>query len=245
MEQTRKMKRDWTPMMDAWLKRREEQDLLIGFDRPMSLFGLSPQRVTDSIAASTEQITGIRRLPYDLRHSAAQRKADAGCSRLELAEFLMHHDIDTADAYIEMSPTQAEKINQALGLSPLFQSIDKALKNRSVNVDELLRLPADHQIGAAPHGHLIAGIGGCALGQSLCTKTPALACYECPKFMYLRDIRVHRAVRDAVRAIVQEFVTVDRTGRSSPAFLQLRQIIEGIEAIIDDLERNNEAEPAQ
>lgn len=245
MEQTRKMKRDWTPMMDAWLKRRGELDPGSEFDRPMSLFGLSPQRVTDSIAASTEQITGIRRLPYDLRHSAAQRKADAGCSRLELAEFLMHHDIDTANFYIDMSPTQAEKINQALGLSPLFQSIDKALKSRSVDVGELLRMPTDNQIGAAPHGHLIAGIGGCALGQSLCTKTPALACYECPKFMYLRDIKVHRAARDAVREIVQEFIAAGRTDRASPAFLQLRQTVEVIEAIIDDLERNSKAEPAQ
>src|SRR3546814_20380383 len=110
----------------------------------------------------------------------------------------MHSDIDTADAYIEMSPTQAEKINAALGLSPLFQAIDQALKNRSVDVDALLRMPADQQIGAAPHGHLIAGIGGCAIGQSACTKTPGPACSALQKFIYLWDADVHRAVRSPV-----------------------------------------------
>lgn len=34
MEQTRKMKRDWTPMMDEWLKRRAIFDPKLDFDRP-------------------------------------------------------------------------------------------------------------------------------------------------------------------------------------------------------------------
>src|SRR3546814_14069526 len=117
----------------------------------------------------------------------------------------MHSDIDTADAYIEMSPTQAEKINAALGLSPLFQAIDRALKNRSVDVDALLRMPADQQIGAAPHGHLIAGLGGCAIGQSACPKTPAPACYDCPKFMDLTAADDPRAAHDPVPPILPKF----------------------------------------
>ena len=236
LEQTRKMKREWTPMMKAWLVRRESLHPDRDFDRPGSLFGVTPQDVSSIVADLTTRITGVRRIPYDLRHSAAQRKADAGCSRLELAEFLMHHDIDTADAYIEMSPTQAEKINQALGLSPLFQAMDKALKSRSVNFDELRAMPPDQQIGAAPHGHLIAGIGGCSVGQSFCTKTPALACYECVKFMYLRDLDVHRAARKSVQEIIQEFIAAGRTDRTSPAFIQLRRVVETIDAIIEDLE---------
>lgn len=235
LEQTRKMKRDWTPMMAAWLTRRASLNPAVDFDRPNSLFGVSPSDITTIVAGKTEQITGVRRVPYDLRHSAAQRKADAGCSRIELAEFLMHQDIDTADTYIQMSPTQAEKINQALGLSPLFQAIDKALKARSVTLDELNDLPNDMQVGSAPHGHLIAGIGGCAIGQSFCTKTPALACYGCAKFMYLRDAAVHRAARDSVQQIVQEFVASGRTDRVSPAFMQLREVIEIIDAIVEDL----------
>jgi integrase len=236
MEQTRKMKRDWAPMMAEWLRRRSLHDPAVAFDRPNSLFGAAPPEITQIIAQSTERITGVRRVPYDLRHSAAQRKADAGCSRFELAEFLMHHDIDTADTYIEMSPTQAEKINQALGLSPLFQAIDKSLKSRSVSFEELNSLPHDQQVGAAPHGHLISGIGGCSVGQSFCTKTPALACYDCGKFMYLRDPEVHRSAREAVQKIVQEFVDAGRTDRASPAFLQLRNVLETIDAIVEELD---------
>lgn len=242
VEQTRKMKRDWTPMMAEWLRRREVDD--VPLDRPNSLFGASPHEITRIVALLTESITGVRRVPYDLRHSAAQRKADAGCSRFELAEFLMHHDIDTADAYIEMSPTQAEKINQALGLSPLFQAIDKSLKSRSVNVEELNNLPADQQVGSAPHGHLIAGIGGCSIGQSFCTKTPALACYDCSKFMYLRDPEVHRSARASVQKIIQEFVDTGPTDRVSPAFMQLRNVLETIDAIVEELEPDDDGGPA-
>lgn len=230
------MKRDWTPIFVKWLQQRQAIDRKVLFDREDSLFGISPHEVTLVVAELTEQITGIRRTPYELRHTAAQRKADAGCTRLELAEFLMHSDIDTADAYIEMSPTQAEKINAALGLSPLFQAIDTALKSRSVNIDELNKLPEDQQISGAPHGHLIAGIGGCAIGQSFCPKTPALACYDCHKFMYLREIAVHEAARDSIRSIVAEFVSTSKGDRVTPAYGQLRRVLDTIEAIIADLE---------
>lgn len=236
MEQTRKMKRDWTPMMSEWLKRRSTLNQLTDFDRPNSLFGVSPNEITQIVAAKTEGLTGVRRVPYDLRHSAAQRKADAGCSRVELAEFLMHHDIDTADAYIEMSPTQAEKINQALGLSPLFQAIDESVRARSVNLEQLHNLPEDMQIGGAPHGHTIVGIGGCSICQSFCTKTPSLACYCCGKFMYLRDAEVHRAVRGSVQEIVHEFVNAGRSDRVSPAYMQLRDVLENIDAIVEELD---------
>lgn len=235
-EQTRKIKRDWAPILVAWLRGREQLGPHIELDRKESLFGVSPGGITKIVGDLTESLTGIRRTPYELRHTAAQRKADAGCTRLELAEFLMHSDIDTADAYIEMSPTQAEKINAALGLSPLFQAIDKALKSRSVNIDELRKLPEDKQISGAPHGHLVAGIGGCAIGQSFCPKTPALACYDCHKFMYLRDVAVHKAARDSIRSIVTEFVGTSKGDNVTPAYGQLRRVLETIEAIITDLE---------
>src|SRR3546814_11799403 len=105
-------------------------------------------------------------------------------------------------------------------------------------------MPADQQIGAAPHGHLIAGIGGCAIGQSACTKTPALACYDCHKFMYLRDADVHRAARDSVRAIIQEFIEARRTDRTSPAYMQLLRVIETIAALIEALTHSKEHDEA-
>jgi integrase len=232
--QIRKMKRSWSPVFELWISSRDIAKISLDFDREDSLFGVSPQDISHIIARLTEDLTGIRRVPYDLRHTAAQRKADVGCSRVELAEFLMHSSIETSAAYIVMSPTQAEKINRALGHSPLMQALDAALKARSIDIDELLRLPADQQIGGAPHGRLIAGIGGCSLGQSFCTRTPALACYSCHKFMYLRDASVHEAARDSVREIVAEFID-ERTNPNSPAYAQLTGVIESIDAIITDL----------
>src|SRR3546814_12856809 len=96
-------------------------------------------------------------------------------------------------------------------------------------------MPADQQIGAAPHGHLNAGIGGCAIGQSACTKTPALACYDCHKFMYLRDADVHRAARDSVRSHIQEFIEARGTDRPSPASMQLPRVIETNPALLVEL----------
>jgi hypothetical protein len=54
--------------------------------------------------------------------------------------------------------------------------------------------------------------------------------------MYLRDAEVHRAARDSVQQIVQEFVASGRTDRVSPAFMQLREVVEIIDAIVEDLD---------
>jgi hypothetical protein len=89
----------------------------------------------------------------------------------------------------------------------------------------------------APNGHAIVGIGGCAIGQSFCTKTPALACYTCPKFMFLRDdVEVHRSALEAARHIVREFLEASPAGRNTPAFAQLRQTIEVMQAVIAEIE---------
>lgn len=236
LEQTRKMKRAWNPIFEKWLEWRSACNNRDRFDREDSLFGLSPDQISRRILEVTDGITGNPINAYRLRHSAAMRKADTGCSRLELAYFLMHSDVETANAYIEMSPTQAEKINSALGLSPLFQAIGSALKSRSVDHDSLLGLPDDNQISGAPHGHLIAGIGGCSGGVSACSRTPALACYDCHKFMYLRDRNVHVAARNSIRQIVTEFAEPN-AGAVAPAFGQLRRILDSVEAIISDLDQ--------
>jgi hypothetical protein len=174
-----------------------------------------------------------------MRHTAAQRLADVGANRLTIAEFLTHEDINTANAYIENSPAQAEIVNQALGQSPVFRRLDAEMKRRSISKSEHARLDPDNQVMDAPNGHPIVGIGGCAIGQSFCTRTPALACYTCPKFMFLRDdAEVHRNALAAARSIVCEFLDASPTGRNTPAFAQLRQTIEVVEAVIADIEED-------
>jgi hypothetical protein len=135
-----------------------------------------------------------------------------GANRLTIAEFLTHEDINTANAYIENSPAQAEIVNQALGQSPVFRKLDAEIKRRSISSAQHAQLEPDKQIMNAPNGHAIVGIGGCAIGQSFCTKTPALACYTCPKFMFLRDdVEVHRNAL-AARHIVREFLEASPAG---------------------------------
>jgi integrase len=233
----RRMRRTWTPIMTAWMETRSDPGIARDFDRPRSLFGLPPQQVSQEITRYVTRITGVRRTPYDMRHTAAQRLADVGANRLTIAEFLTHEDLKTANAYIENSPAQAAIVNQALGQSPVFRRLDAEIKRRCISTSEHARLDPDHQVMNAPNGHPIVGIGGCAMGQSFCTKTPALACYTCPKFMFLRDdAQVHRNALAAAQRIVREFLDAAPSGRTMPAFAQLRQTIEVMEAVIADIE---------
>jgi integrase len=233
----RRMRRAWTPIMAAWMEVRSDPEVSAGFDRPRSLFGLPPQDVSREVTRYVTEITGVRRTPYDMRHTAAQRLADVGANRLLIAEFLTHDNINTANVYIENSPAQAEIVNRALGQCPVFQKLDAEIKRRSISASEHARLEPDQQVMDAPNGYPIVGIGGCATGQSFCTKTPALACYTCPKFMFLSDdVEVHRNALAAAQSIVREFLEATPTGRSTPAFAQLTQTIEAMQAVIADIE---------
>ena len=233
----RRMRRAWTPIMVAWMALRSDPRVSSGFDRPSSLFGLPPQDVGREITRYVTEISGVRRTPYDMRHTAAQRLADVGANRLLIAEFLTHDNINTANAYIENSPAQAEIVNRALGQSPVFQQLDAEIKRRSISASEHATLDPDQKVMNAPNGYPIIGIGGCTIGQSFCTKTPALACYTCPKFMFLRDdVEVHRNAVAAAQSSVREFLEATPAGRHTPTFAQLTQTIEVMQAVIADIE---------
>jgi hypothetical protein len=119
----------------------------------------------------------------------------------------------------------------------VFLKLDAEIKRRSISASEHARLDPDHQVMDAPNGYPIIGIGGCAIGQSFCTKTPTLACYTCPKFMFLRgDVEVHRNALAPAQSIVREFLESAPTGRNTPAFAQLTQTIEVMQAIIANIE---------
>lgn len=233
--QTRTMKRDWAWMLSAWLERRKNRANTLDLDRPDSLFGIPNVEITRAICNLTEKITRRRRTPTELRHTAAQRQVDAGCSSLELAEFLMHSRVTTGLVYFDFSPTQADRINRALGLSPVYSALSEIIKTRKVDKAKLLGLPDDQQIGAAPHGRPIIGIGGCGIGQSHCRKNPGLSCYTCQKFMPLDEREVHEEARDAVADTVREFIAAAKYDKGNPAFMQLRRTLEGIEQVLDDI----------
>lgn len=233
----RRMKREWAPLMVQWMNWRlaEAKTIEALSDRNTSVFGMTPQAVGVSINDLMKALIGEPVSAGRLRHCAAQRMADAGASHLEMAEFMGHADIDTALVYYDASPTQASKINAALGLSPTYQKIRDISTRGFIDENTLRNLPADKQIGGANHGIMLAGIGGCTLGQSLCQLNPAINCYTCPKFMPLSDMALHQSIAAELRDVVASFVAAGRTDESNPAFMQLRHTLEGIEEIIGEL----------
>lgn len=189
-----------------------------------SYFSLPPKRLSVVLSNLTEEITGTRWSPTDLRHTAAQRLADAGSSHIALSEFMGHSTTLTANVYFDASPTQAQRINQALAISNIYANVAEVARTRTIDKSALLRLSPDKQIGGIPHGIPIAGIGGCATGQSLCTKNPILSCYTCRKFLPLSDSTVHESVVESLRPVVTEFASVSRFNEESPAYTQLRRM---------------------
>lgn len=237
----RKIKREWAPILSEFYRRR----LLFGVRENVhknSLFGLSPGQISRDVTSLTEFLTGERWTPTDLRHTAAQRLADGGASHEAIAEFMGHSVIQTANVYIETSPSQSQRVNQALAISPIYYAIEEVSRTKTIDKKTLLSLPSEKQIGGVPHGIPIAGIGGCASGQSLCTKNPVLSCYTCRKFMPVRDARVHRDVVESLRPVVMQFADASRGHEESPAYTQLRRLLSQAQIIAEDIDREERNE---
>ncbi|MEO3430142.1 tyrosine-type recombinase/integrase [Pelagibius sp. CAU 1746] len=239
---SRRVKREWCPIVTEYKDRRSLMDDPIECVPAESFFRLTPAEVSRRIRALLERITGEAWTATDLRHSAAQRLADAGTSHIALSEFMGHSDAKTATVYFDTSPTQAQRINQALGLSPIYATVAEVVRTKTIDKAALLRLPPDKQIGGIPHGIPIAGIGGCTEGQSLCIKNPVLSCYTCRNFMPVNDKAIHREVTDGLRPVVLEFAKASRDNEESPAYTQLRRTIEAAEQVIVDIEAQRDDE---
>lgn len=240
----RKIKLEWAPLLVEYHRRRLLGQVWIrsGTASDAKLFPFARARIISAIGDTTEQVTGIRRTATDLRHSAAQRLADAGATIEEVAEFLGHSHADTSLDYFEASPTQAEKLNKALAISPIYSAIVEVARSRTIDKAALLDMPSDKQVGGVPHGIPIAGIGACDLGQSLCSKNPVLSCYTCRKFLPLDDVAIHKEVLDKLRPVVRFFFDESLGDNQSPAFVQLKVTLETIQAIIRALGANGEGD---
>jgi integrase len=170
------------------------------------------------------------------RHSAAQRMVDAGASHEELAAFLGHSNITSSLVYFETSSSHADRINRALGISKVYSKLAKVAHDRFITEEDLAELKGDHQIGGAPHGIPIAGIGGCRSGQPTCPYNPVLSCYGCRRFMPLQNPSVHREVLADLRKVVGFFSASSREETSTPALLQLQRTIVNVQSIVGELE---------
>lgn len=232
--ETRRIKREWCPIFLEYDLRRRNLTAPAAVPKD-SYFLVKPSQVGSCIRSLVENLTGEDWSTSDLRHTAAQRQTDAGMSHLALAEFLTHASIRTGNVYFDTSPTQAQRVNHALALSPIYANVAEIARTRTINKAELLRLPEDKQIGGMPHGIPISGIGGCASGQSSCTKNPVLSCYICRKFMPVKDAAIHENVVESLRPVVLDFDKASRNNEENPAFLQLSRTLTAAKQVADDI----------
>jgi integrase len=226
----RRVKREWAPLFEELLERAQNKGLT-GGDH---VFGRTPVDVSKVLADLTEVILKERRTVTELRHTAAQRLVDAGASEEELATFMGHSDLNTGLIYFRSSASQGERVNQALGVSAVYQRVVKIAHDRFISTRELIELKGDQQIAGVPHGIPIAGIGGCTLGQPSCPYNPIMSCYGCPKFMPVADAGVHKRVLEDLRDVMKFFYSSSRAERGSPAF-QLGETISTVQTVLSEL----------
>lgn len=229
----RRVKREWTPIIaQIDLRARASSQ-----DRGAKAFGMkSTTEASLRIASLLSSLVEGRASAVHLRHTAAQRLVDAGASQEELAEFLGHTDTTTALVYYETSANQAERVNKALGISEIYQRVARIAHDRFIAPEELAQLKESEQIGGAPHGVPIAGIGGCMSGQAACPYNPILSCYGCRKFMPINDVQMHSKVLADFRDVARFFHDSSRGDAASPAYLQLERTIAEVQAVVVELE---------
>ncbi|NMX60324.1 site-specific integrase [Pseudomonas sp. WS 5079] len=233
----RKIKREWTNLFVELHRRRTTGQAFPQSPGALadSLFGLTPAGVVTSLARLTAELGLDGRSSTDFRHSAAQRMVDAGATQEELAEYMGHSWSMTGLVYFESSPTQAERVNRALAISPIYSKIERIARSRTISTEDLSNALPAHQIGGMPHGIPIAGIGMCTLGQGLCAKNPVLSCYGCDRFLAVQNSKIHEEVRDGLRPVVLQFYNASRGESYSPAYSQLQDVLERVEHVIDEL----------
>lgn len=229
----RRVKREWA-VLPAQLELAHRAWGHTGGERFCSVD--SAWEVSKRIAALTERLLDARATATDLRHTAAQRLVDAGANQEELANFLGHADLGTGLVYFDTSPNQAERVNRAMGLSPVYQRVARIAHAQFISAEELSSLKGEQQVAGVPHGVPIAGIGGCSTGQPACPFNPITSCYGCHRFMPVRDVGLHRQVLEGLRGVVRLFHNTSRGEASSPAYVQLQHAISGVQAILTELE---------
>jgi len=143
--------------------------------------------------------------PGELRHTSAQKLADAGHDRDSLRRFMGHAGPHTGAVYYENTAHAGEQLNRAIGASVLYKNLLDAAEIKWISVEELNRIPEEEQVGAVVGGRLIAGIGRCRRSQRRCKFDPVVSCYGCGKFMATLDLGVHEEAYEAIRAQVLEF----------------------------------------
>ncbi len=229
----RKVKQEWGILFTELYKRAERKGLKES-DRVFQT--RSAKETAQILTRTTGRLLPASRSASVLRHTAAKRLVNAGLSHEELAEFMGHHSAHSSQVYFQTMTHHAERVNNALGIFDSRQPDAKILHDHFISYRELAALDATQQIGGAPHGLLISGIGGCKTGQPSCPYNPVIACYGCPRFMPLNESKIHEKVLSDFRSVVTFFSRTCQGSLDSPAFLQLKRTFSAILAIIAEIE---------
>jgi integrase len=170
-----------------------------------------------------------------LRHTAAQALADAGQDRESIRRFLTHTNENAARVYQRGSLQQGKRINEALGVSKLYQNVLNLAERKFVSIDELLSANEDQQIGGIVGERLVGGLGICRTGQSSCRYNPVTSCYGCSKFIPSGERAVHEEAVAGIREQVMVYVNFEQDG-ASPAYRQLTRALAGAQQTIDTID---------
>lgn len=161
---------------------------------------------------------------YALRHTAAQALADAGHDRESIRGYLAHRSLNAATVYLRGSRLQEEQINKALGVSKLYSGLVSLSRDAFVTLDQILAADPDKQIGGIVGNKLIAGIGLCGTGQSLCKFNPVTSCYGCHRFMPVARAEMHKEAIAGMRDQINEYLSLD-SAKEGNAYKQLESAI--------------------
>lgn len=224
----RRIKREWCPLFTSYLQTRKPSS-----DK---LFHLKPNEVTRRIKDFTEDICGTPYTPGHFRHTASQRLVDAGASSVSVAEFLEHSTLNAGTVYYDTSANQAELINQALSISPIYSMIAEVARTKTITKRALGEAPSNTIVAGMPHGIPVSGIGKCTVGQPNCQKHPVFSCYNCRHFLALKDEEIHKRTLTDFRQVAREFYNAERISEVSPAFLQLKDTIAAVQRTLQDIQ---------
>jgi integrase len=225
----RKVKRDWSSIFVEYRKRADNA----GRTLAVHFFDVTPVEVSHTILRVTTRL-GEPRCATELRHSFAQRLVDAGATEVELAEEMGHSHLDTGLVYFIYSRSMAARVNEALGISQIYNTVLRFAHEPFISPEELSKLKGELQIGGTPHGIPIAGIGGCKSGQPNCPYNPVLSCYGCHRFMPVAEREIHIRVLEDIRGLLSYILSSSYAENGSAAF-QLKATIENIQSVISEL----------
>lgn len=231
LEVVRSMKPEWVPLLERLVACAKAAGR-------RQLFGsTSSYHLWFRVQSAAKRFDlELKHTPYAFRHAAAQALADAGHSRASIRRFLGHTSDISANAYVSASLSQAKLINEALGVSKLYNAVLKLSEGGFVSLEELAAADEDRQVGAVVGTRLVAGVGLCSTGQSSCSYNPVTSCYGCEKFMPSLDRASHE---EAIAGMREQVVLFMRTGinADAPAYRQLTSALAGAQTALDAIDK--------